>query len=63
MKKEYRTIILYIQEHGSISNSIVQEICKVSKPTATRYLAELEKEYITKIGITGAGTTYVLKSS
>lgn len=63
LKEEFRTIILYIQEHGSISNSIVQEICEVSKATATRYLAELEKEYITKIGITGAGTIYVLKSS
>lgn len=63
LKKEFRTIILYIQEHGSISNSIVQEICEVSKPTASRYLAELEKEYITKIGITGAGTIYILKSS
>lgn len=61
LKEESRKIILYVQENGSISNSVVQMICDVSKPTATRYLGELEAEWLDKIGTTGAGTAYVLK--
>ena len=44
LKEVFRIIFLYIQEHGSISNSIVDEICEVSKATATRYLDELKKK-------------------
>ncbi len=61
LKKEIRDIIMYIQENGSISNSEVQNICDVSKATATRYLGQLEGEWIKKIGKTGVGTTYVFK--
>jgi len=61
IKPEWVAIILYVQEHQSISNSIVQEICKVAKRTATRYLTDLEGSYLVKSGSTGAGTTYVLK--
>jgi len=61
LKEEFRKIILYIQENGHISNSEVQTICAVSKATATRYLAELETKWITKIGSTGVGTVYVFK--
>jgi len=61
LKEEFITIILYVQEHQSISNSIVQDICKVSKRTATRYLTDLEGSYLAKSGSTGPGTTYVLK--
>ena len=61
LKEEFRKIVLYIQENGSISNSEVQTICKVSKATATRYLGELEAEWIDKIGSTGVGTVYVFK--
>lgn len=61
LKEELRKIILYIQENGSISNSEVQTVCNVSKATATRYLGELEAEWVDKIGSTGVGTVYVFK--
>lgn len=61
LKPEFITIILYVQEHQSISNTIVQDICKVAKRTATRYLTDLEGKYLIKSGTIGAGTTYVLK--
>lgn len=61
LKEELRKIILHIQENGSVSNSEVQTICNVSKATATRYLGELEAEWLDKIGTTGVGTVYVLK--
>lgn len=54
-------IILYIQDKGAISNNEVQNICNVSKRTASTYLSELEMVYITKIGKTGKGTSYILK--
>jgi ATP-dependent DNA helicase RecG len=54
--------VLYIQEHGSISNTTYQEQFKVSKGTATRDLAELTEKFkvILKEGTTGVGTRYVL---
>ncbi|MFC4691270.1 ATP-binding protein [Dokdonia genika] len=61
LKVAFITIILYVQEHQSISNSIVQDICKVSKRTATRYLTDLEGTYLVKNGTIGSGTTYMLK--
>jgi len=54
-------IILYIQDKGAITNTEVQEICDVSKRTATTYLSDLESNYIEKIGKTGKGTNYILK--
>jgi ATP-dependent DNA helicase RecG len=61
LKEELRKIILHIQANGSVSNSEVQTICNVSKATATRYLGELEAEWLDKIGSTGVGTVYVFK--
>jgi ATP-dependent DNA helicase RecG len=61
LKPESIAIILYVQEHQTISNSVVQKLCDVSKRTATRYLTDLEGSYLVKSGSTGAGTTYVLK--
>jgi ATP-dependent DNA helicase RecG len=61
LKEELIKIILHIQENGSVSNSEVQTICNVSKATATRYLGELETEWLHKIGSTGVGTVYVFK--
>ena len=63
MIKPLRQIVLHVQEFGQITNSEVQQICGVSKATASRYLAELEANYIQKIGLTGKGTHYVLKGS
>ena len=54
-------IIGYVIEHKQINNTIVQNICRVSKPTASRYLTELEGSYLDKIGETGRGTAYVFK--
>ncbi|HEY9169435.1 MAG TPA: ATP-binding protein [Lutibacter sp.] len=61
LKEGLRRIVLHIQENESITNSVVQFLCGVSKATATRYLSELESEYIEKVGTTGVGTLYVLK--
>jgi ATP-dependent DNA helicase RecG len=61
LKEELRKIMLHIQENGSVSNSEVQTLCSVSKATATRYLGELETDWIDKIGSTGVGTVYVFK--
>lgn len=56
-------IILFVQEKGKISNTEVQNLCNVSKRTASRYLSELEKDFLRKIGDTGKGTIYTLKGS
>ena len=61
LKNELIKIILYLQANETITNSEVQKICEVSKPTATRYLKELEGDFIEKMGTTGVGTAYVLK--
>lgn len=61
VKEELRKIVLYIQENESITNSEVQSLCKVSKATATRYLGELQGNFIEKVGSTGVGTVYILK--
>tara|TARA_R110001599_G_scaffold61262_1_gene170189 strand:+ start:72 stop:1436 length:1365 start_codon:yes stop_codon:yes gene_type:complete len=63
LKEELRAIVLYVQENGSISNTIVQDLCKVAKRTATRYLTDLEGSFLVKSGTTGAGTNYVLKGA
>lgn len=55
--------VLFIKEKGEISNKNYQEICKVSKGTATKELRELiEKfEILERKGNVGAGTIYVIK--
>jgi ATP-dependent DNA helicase RecG len=55
--------VLFIKEKGEISNKDYQEICKVSKGTATKELRELiEKfEILERKGNVGAGTIYVIK--
>lgn len=46
--------------NGRITNTDVQEMAKVSKPTATRILASLS-EYLEMKGTTGKGTYYIVK--
>lgn len=46
---------------GRITNDKVQEVCDVSKATATRYLDKLEGLYLDRVGGTGRGTYYVIK--
>lgn len=56
--------VLYVKEKGKITNKEYQEINKVSKPTATRDLKEIEEKGVfEKIGTTGKGTFYCLKES
>jgi ATP-dependent DNA helicase RecG len=55
--------VMYVKGNGEITNKIYQELCDTSKATATRDLTELvEIKYLfNKVGITGAGTIYILK--
>ena len=52
----------YVKEHGSISNKIYQEINNVSKPTATRDLAEMVAFQIFESQGSGRGLTYILSA-
>ena len=55
--------VLFIKEKGEISNKKYQEICKVSKGTATKELRELIEKFniLERKGNVGAGTIYVIK--
>ena len=52
-----------LQKKGKISNKEYQEICKVSKGTATKELRELTDKYdiFKRKGSVGAGTLYIIK--
>ena len=56
--------VLYVIDYRKIDNKKYKEMFDVSKATATRDLSQLVEEFIIleKIGTTGAGTEYVLKS-
>lgn len=55
--------VLFVKEKGKISNKEYQEICKVSKGTATKELRELIEKFniLERKGNVGAGTFYVIK--
>jgi ATP-dependent DNA helicase RecG len=57
--------IEYLKDHNQITNKIYQEVCGVSKTTATRDLTELIEKYklLERIGDVGAGTSYKLIGS
>lgn len=57
--------IEYLKENNHITNKIYQELCDVSKATATRDLAELIDKYklLVRFGDVGAGTIYKLIGS
>ena len=62
LREEFIPLVLHVQTQGTINNTMVQRLMGVSKATATRYLAELEKTgYLQKVGSTGVGTEYLLK--
>jgi len=63
VKDEHIKIILHVQKHGSITNSGVQELCEVAKRTATRYLSDLDGNYLQNTGTKGAGSTYILNGA
>lgn len=53
-------VVNHALKTGRVTNSDVQELAKVSKPTATRLLASLTR-YLELKGTTGKGTYYVIK--
>lgn len=55
--------VLFVKEKGKISNKEYQEICEVSKGTATKELRELIEKFniLERKGNVGAGTFYVIK--
>ena len=55
--------VLFVKEKGKISNKEYQEICEVSKGTATTELRELIEKFniLERKGNVGAGTFYVIK--
>jgi ATP-dependent DNA helicase RecG len=56
--------MMYIKEHGKITNSIYQDLNEVSKPTATRDLQALtEKKVLKSFGSKEAGVYYELIGS
>lgn len=61
LQDELIKIVLYVQANEIITNYEVQKLFEVSKATASRYLKELEHNFIEKMGTTGVGTVYVLK--
>ena len=64
LREDLRRIVLTTQQFGEVTNSMVQQLLRVSKSTATRYLNELDRlGYIQRSGTTGVGTGYVLKGS
>lgn len=53
--------LMYVKEHGRITNKEYQELTGMSKPTATMDLKSMVKNNILKkIGTTGRGTEYIL---
>ena len=55
--------VLYAKGNGKITNSGYQEICDVSKGTATKELRELTEKFniLERKGNVGAGTIYVIR--
>jgi ATP-dependent DNA helicase RecG len=55
--------VLYTMRNGKITNSSYQEICDVSKGTATKELRELSEKFniLERKGNVGAGTIYVIR--
>ncbi len=53
--------VLYIKEHGRITNKIYQALNNISKPAATLDLQSLvAKGFVIRAGTTGRGTHYIL---
>jgi len=55
--------VLYIKENGEITNAIYQSINQISKAVATKDLSDLvNQKLVQKVGTTGKGTKYVLRT-
>ncbi|WP_227625925.1 DeoR family transcriptional regulator [Geofilum rubicundum] len=59
------TALEFLKENNTITNKTYQELCKVSKATATRDLTELVDKFniVKRVGDVGAGTLYRLIGS
>jgi ATP-dependent DNA helicase RecG len=54
--------VMYVKKKGKITNKEYQEICSISKRTASRDMAEMVLSGLfEQIGTTGTGTAYVLR--
>jgi len=64
LNERQKKVVKYAKEKGRIVNKEYQELTGISKPTASRDLANLvDKNVLEQIGITGKGTQYILKGS
>ena len=65
LNKRQLKAVMYVKEKGEITNKIYQELCDVSKATATRDLTELIDKFklLERKGEVGAGTIYKLIGS
>ena len=65
LNKRQLKAVMYVKEKGEITNTIYQELCDVSKATATRDLKELIDKFklLERKGEVGAGTVYKLIGS
>lgn len=53
--------LLYVREHGKITNSEYQKLNSLGKTVSTTELQDLmDKKLLEKIGTTGRGTRYIL---
>lgn len=62
LNERFIPIIEYVLQNETITNSIVQQILGISKPTASRILQQLDN-WLEIQGTTGKGTFYTLKGS
>jgi ATP-dependent DNA helicase RecG len=65
LNKRQITALEFLKENKTITNKTYQELCKVSKATATRDLTELVDKFniVERVGDVGAGTLYRLIGS
>jgi ATP-dependent DNA helicase RecG len=53
--------LLYVKEHGKITNTEYQKLNSLGKSVSTTDLQDLiDKKLLDKIGTTGRGTLYIL---
>lgn len=63
LNKRQIKAVIHVKERGRITNKDYQMICNISERTATRELSDLVcKDIFDKIGTTGRGTEYTLRS-
>lgn len=61
LTERQRQVVGYVLSHNRVTNSEVQTLCKVSKPTATRLLSDLDI-LLVQNGNRGKGTYYEIRT-